>query len=79
MNIPKPIIKYNGGNPVALCNRCFCMMCFVTIKETDKGDEYVIIDKRGILDTYYTSANIGDNPPSFCDKCQNLLFGYNLN
>jgi hypothetical protein len=77
MQQPKPIIKFNGGNPVALCNRCFCMMCYVRCSPSS-DDECMIIEKRGINGLDYTSTEIGKEPPAYCDECINLL-NYTLN
>ena len=81
MEQPKPIIKFNGGQPVALCNRCFCMMCYVscTEKDYDKEGNCVVIERRGTMEGDYISTPIGKVPPSFCDKCCKLLFNYSLN
>jgi len=80
MNIPKPLIKLNGGNPVALCNRCFCMMCYVSCSENNVEDgDCVVIERRGLGDKDYISTPIGKKPPSFCDTCTELLFNYSLN
>lgn len=81
MEIPKPIIKFNGGKPVALCNRCFCMMCYVSCREDelDADGNCVVIERRGVGDEDYISTPIGKAPPSYCDKCSKLLFDYSLN
>lgn len=79
MNVPKPNIKFNGGNPVALCNRCFCMMCYVSCGDVEEGQDCIVIERRGLGDKEFISTPIGQAPPSFCDVCQNLLFNYSLN
>jgi len=71
----KPIIKINGGNPIALCNRCFAIMCYVTHKDENKS-VVLSIHGNGIKD--YTSAKIGSKVPSYCDECLHLL-NYTLN
>ena len=37
-----PIIKLNGGNPIALCNRCFSIICYVYTDDYDtaKPEDY---------------------------------------
>ena len=81
MEIPKPNIKFNGGRPVALCNRCFCMMCYVSCakKDLDEEGNCVVIERRGIGETDYISTPIGQVPPPYCDTCKDLLFNYSLN
>ena len=78
MEIPKPIIKLNGGNPVAICNRCFCMMCYVSCNKD--RNECIIIDKKfGPDGNPYSSTPIGQAPPSYCDDCHDLLLNFSLN
>ena len=81
MKLTKPIIKFNGGKPVALCNRCFCMMCYVSCRDEDldKDGNCVVIERRGTVEGDYISTPIGKNPPSYCDKCSELLFDFSLN
>jgi hypothetical protein len=81
MKSPKPIIKFNSGQPVALCNRCFCMMCYVSCENDNDLNEHncVVIEKRSYGDVNLTSVNIGEPPPSFCDACIKFLFSYCLN
>ena len=57
MKLTKPIIKFNGGKPVALCNRCFCMMCYVSCKDEDldKDGNCVVIERRGTIEGDYIS------------------------
>ena len=68
----KPIIKFNGGAPVALCNRCFTIICYVSCTEED-GDECKVL--RPYRDDLVTR---GDKTPTHCDKCKELL-KYSLN
>lgn len=77
MKMKKPIIKFNGGKPVSLCNRCFVIMCYV--KCTD-DDNCVVIEIRGNGNgkEKYISTPIGEQPPSYCDRCKKLL-SYTLN
>ena len=80
MNKPKPLIKFNGGNPIALCNRCFCIMCYVSCTDDNiDSEDCVVIERRGLGDEDYISTPIGKTPPSFCNSCYELLFGYSLN
>lgn len=75
-----PIIKFNGGKPVALCNRCFAMMCYVSCTENDYETEgnCVVIDVRGDGNEDFISTPIGKVPPPYCDKCTKLLT-YSIN
>jgi len=81
MEQPKPIIKFNGGNPVALCNRCFCIMCYVSCneKDLDKEGNCVVIERRYLGDEECIKTPLGEVPPSFCDKCRDLLLNFSLN
>lgn len=69
----KPIIKFNNGKPIALCNRCLIIICYVNCPESD-------IDNCVILGQYREeiSQSIGDKVPTHCDKCNKLL-NYSLN
>ena len=71
---PKPIIKFNDGHPIALCNRCFLMMCFVD----SMNDNCVIVEIRNDGKENFTSVPIGQRPPAYCDKCDKLLT-YSIN
>lgn len=81
MKIPKPNIQSNNGKPVALCNRCFCVMCYVKCNNNDleKENNCVIVAKRPVGDKFYITAPLGSVPPSYCDICSDLLFKYSLN
>ena len=68
----KPIIKFNGGKPIALCNRCFVIMCYVTCSEND-SDDCSVIEVKDDGKEDYISTPIGKTPPSYCDKCTKLL------
>jgi hypothetical protein len=76
-----PFIMPNNGKPVALCNRCFCMMCFVACPDnnTDDAENCVVIERRNHGGDDFISTPIGDKPPVFCDKCDKLLNEYCLN
>lgn len=80
MKIPKPIIKFNGGCPVALCNRCFIIMCYVSCadKDLDRDGNCVVIEHNGDAERMYTKSPIGEAPPLYCDRCKELLT-YTLN
>ena len=49
----KPTIKFNGGNPVALCNECSVITEYVTYNEDD------LVTVRG------TEREV----PLYCEKC----------
>lgn len=74
-NNKKPIIKFNGGNPVALCNGCRSMMCYVSFVETEKNgvDKWVVRYNIANGSGYMVTTNIGDDVPIYCDKCSDLL------
>ena len=76
----KPIIKFNDGAPVALCNRCFIMICNVSYLEEGKGaDGYVVSEpKYDHFGDPCTSVEKGGMPPVYCDKCKKLL-SYSIN
>ncbi len=80
MKKPKPLIKFNGGKPVALCNRCFAMMCYVscTEKDVEEDGNCVVIEVRDNGREDYIKTPIGEVPPSYCDKCK-LLLTYSIN
>lgn len=69
---PKPLIKFNGGNPVALCNRCFTIMCYIEC--TEEGENCVVTKIK--MESITTP--IGEAPPSYCTKCNELLT-YSIN
>jgi hypothetical protein len=75
---PRAIVKFNGGVPIALCNRCFIIMCYVSCTE-ETGDECVVktsnFDHEGNI---CTTVAKGEPVPIYCDKCKNLL-SYSLN
>ena len=66
-----PIIKFNSGNPVALCNNCRCIMCYVSCDEKilEEYGTCIVIQKCGNLEGDYISTPIGKTPPIYCDKC----------
>ena len=71
MNPLKPIIKSNDGYPIALCNRCYCIICYVKCVE----EENCIV-----LEPYKnnTKKSLGSQVPVHCDGCEKLL-SYSLN
>ncbi len=73
---PQPLIKANNGNPVALCNRCFAMMCF--LKCVNEIENCIVIEVRSDGYADYITTPIGHEPPPYCDKCDRLL-SYSLN
>lgn len=73
----KPIINFNGGSPIALCNRCFIIMCYVVGDEEGK-EARVITSKLDPDGNLCTSIPKGGLVPVYCDKCKNLL-NYSLN
>jgi len=74
----KVLIKYNNGNPIALCNRCFCIMCYVSCSDIEGGKDCVVIERNG-LDKDYITTPIGKTPPPYCDECNYVLFNISLN
>jgi hypothetical protein len=76
MKKQKPLIKFNSGNPIALCNRCFVIMCSVTYN--NETEESSVLDIKGDNEGDYISTPIGKTPPSYCDKCSKLLT-YSIN
>ncbi len=78
MKKPTPLIKLNGGKPVALCNRCFAMMCYVKCYGEIEEGKCVVIEVRDNGREDYIKTPIGDLPPSYCDKCKFLL-SYSIN
>ena len=68
MRMINPLIKFNGGSPVAICNRCSVIMCKVSCSEED-GDDCKVISNTEFL----TKIQIGDKPPLYCDGCRELL------
>lgn len=67
-----PIIKFNGGNAVALCNRCYIIMCFVSCNE---GDQDCVVEEINGNDEgpYISETLLGKTPPIYCEKCKQLL------
>lgn len=73
----EPIIKFNNGIQVALCNRCFIIICNVT--PLDIGMGYIVSEIRyDHFGDLCTNNKIGDTPPVYCDKCKKLLT-YSIN
>lgn len=77
MKKPNPMIKHNGGNPIALCNRCSAIMCYVSCREED-GEFCKVKEVRSLNNVDYIKTPIGQTPPPFCHKCD-MLFTYSLN
>lgn len=77
----KPIVKFNNGNPIALCNRCFSIMCYVScyIEDLDFDGDCVVIEQCIRGNKLITTTPIGHKPPIYCDDCKKLLQGYSLN
>ena len=65
-----PIVKYNNGNPIALCK----IICYVATSnpETDYG--IVLYDHQN-----NSPVGIGEATPSYCSVCLDLLTNYKLN
>lgn len=80
MKKPIPLIKFNDGKPIALCNRCFRILCYVSCLDNDVDDylNCVVIDKMNDNESDYISTPLGSVPPPYCDTC-NQLFTYSLN
>lgn len=72
-----PLIRLNGGKPVALCNRCSVIMCYLSCDEKD-GEFCKIKEVNMLDDLKYTSTPIGEEPPIYCDRCD-LFYNYSLN
>lgn len=70
----KPIIKLNGGNPIALCNRCFAIICYVKCGDSENIDDCIVFGQYRDEIT----ESIGDKVPTHCSKCKELL-KYSLN
>jgi hypothetical protein len=82
MGNKKPLIKFNNGKPIALCNRCFSIMCFVSCPDGDDLDgdnNCVVIERRGHGDEEFITTPLGEKPPVYCKKCEKFLKGYFLN
>lgn len=76
MKKPNPLIHFNNGEPIALCNRCFAMMCYV---DCDKNAENCkVVEIRDLNGVKYITTPIGKTPPPYCNKCE-LLLNYSLN
>ncbi len=75
----KPLIKFNHGEPIALCNRCFVIICNVVCANTDEDvdfdDEFckVINIHTDSMGHPHIIAAVGDVPPCYCSKCKELL------
>lgn len=82
MSSKKPLIKNNNGKPIALCNACFCIMCYVSCPEgedLDGNDNCVVIERLKLGSIEHIKTPIGQKPPVYCSKCNKFLKGYFLN
>ena len=52
----KPRVKFNGGNPVALCDECSVITEYVTYNEDDS----------------FTIRNTEKEVPLYCEKCSEI-------
>lgn len=66
MKKPSLIITVSGDS-IALCNRCFAIICYVVC---DKDSENCKVTEPN---KHYTNAKIGDIVPSYCKQCKELL------
>jgi len=78
MRKPKPLIKDNNGKPIALCNRCFLILCYVS-NITSEEETPKVIERLGDGNEDYISTPIGETPPPYCKKCSELLLNFILN
>jgi hypothetical protein len=60
----KPKIKFNNGNPVALCNDCDKILCYVQLNDFNKT--YSV---RQYFSYDLVNLKIGDAAPCYCSKC----------
>jgi len=72
----KVIIKTNGDKKLALCNRCYAIICYV---KCDENNNCVIIESNSNEVEFYTPSKIGSDIPIYCDKCLDLLTNTCLN
>ena len=81
MKLPKPLIKFNDGKPIALCNRCFCIMCYVScdVEDFEVEGKCTVIKRNGDGDADYIDTPIGKVPPAYCNSCNFLLLKFSLN
>ena len=69
----KPILKFNSGNPIALCNKCMVTMYYVSCREQD-GEYGIILRQIPNRDNgFYSTKPIGQTTPLFCDECEVLI------
>ena len=74
----KPLIKYNAGNPIALCNRCFCIMCSVSCPD-ETMENCVVLERKSMGDVEVITTPVGNDVPIYCKRCEKLLKHYFLN
>ena len=58
----KPVIKFNSGNPVALCLKCSVIMCYIDVSE---GKNEVYRTNSSSID----ELKEGDKIPLYCKDC----------
>ena len=77
---PNPKIDLNYGEPVAICNKCSAIMCYVDCSE-GTGEWCKVKEVRSLNGNPYISTPIGQTPPPYCASCDNLhnLYNYTLN
>lgn len=63
---PTLIISVSGDS-IALCNRCFAIVCHVICDKDNENCKVSEPNKK------YTKVKFGDEVPSYCDKCIELL------
>jgi hypothetical protein len=71
--LPTPILKFNGGNPVALCNKCSVIMCYVSCREQDGKYGFILRHNPNNNNGFYSTKPIGQTPPLYCDECEALI------
>ena len=76
MKKPNPLIQFNNVEPIALCNRCFAIMCYVDCD--NDAENCRVVEIRSLNGVKYTKTSIGSIPPPYCDMCD-LLLSYSLN
>ncbi len=66
MDKPSLILNVNGES-IAFCNRCYIIICEVTCNDIGEDCKVLTPNKSN------TKAKIGDDVPSYCNKCKELL------
>ena len=59
----EPTVKFNGGNPVALCLRCSVIMCYI-----DASDEVYKVSSPNSMSI--DGLKKGDKIPVRCRNCE---------